>query len=266
MRSYSSIAATSDSAAGVSLLEVVIATAAVAVLAVLATAVFGNVRLASLAVINVGNHRTITAAILAYSADHGGQLPWGLDNDPPFGDGESTSTAYPKTLAWMGYVRDARVFFSPLLWPRYGANGNKSSAMLVLSNPQYYKSAVLPWAHPSYGVNLYGAMPTRTSPPTRRPANLNRVATDGRLSQLMLTLDVYNPLHDTKARPLAGGQYWFVTAAEVPPPELTYRGKVYAAFADGHVVAYPREEMISLLSSTPNFQPPLFKNHYTMGR
>lgn len=197
--------------------------------------------------------------------EHQGQLPWGNDTDPPFGDGASVppngTSPYPKTLTYLGYVGDGRIFFSPMFWPRWDP---KSGALLVVGNPTKYPSAIVPWAYTNYGINRYGAMPERPDG-GRKPANLFRVGGDGNLSKLMLTRDTYNPSFDRDPSFLrGGGTYWFAKNGSMPEERDTYGGIVHASFADGHVEGFRRKDLMDLIDKAPKGEAPLFIDKYTV--
>ncbi len=236
-----------------SLLETLVVLVIVAVVLTLVLPGFGRLMDTSRGTKNLSNHRTIASALLAYAWEHNGRLPWGSDLGAT-----PVHSAWTKTLAVQGYVTDGTIFFSPKFWPRYG-RGDKSGAYQVLRNPTKYLNSVIPWGYPSYGVNRYGAMPTSTD--GRKPASLTKVGEEGHLAKLILVRDVYQPTYDTPSKPYAGGTWWFSNEANLPNPEDTYGGMVYASFADGHVEAFPRSTMIEMMKSGTAM--PLFHNVYT---
>lgn len=156
----------------------------------------------------------------------------------------------------LGYVRDPRIFFSPLVgeWYQGGA----------LAAPQ--KASTIPWFYTNYSANRNGAMPYSTETDgARRPANLGRVAADGNLGKLILLRDSYDVSWDAPDNPdrrRGGGRVWFSSQGFLPPPEKSYHEKVHASFADGHTAAFSREEMNNMMQ-VPNHQPPLFNETYT---
>lgn len=81
---------------------------------------------------------------------------------------------------------------------------------------------------------------------------------DGNLSRLMLIRDAYNP---TYAENYGGGTWWFANAGSLPLEKDTYAGMIHASFADGHVQAFPREEMTVMMQSGAS--DPMFINVYT---
>lgn len=245
---------------GFTLLEILICVAITAVLCALAFAGYRQVSNTALGTRNISNHRTIIRALLAYSADFQGKLPFFVDYDPPFGNGASSApnsySHYPKTLCFLGYLSNGSAFFSPRYWPRWSP---KDGATLVINNPTNYPSVIVPWAYTNYAVNRYGAMPS--SRDERVAANLNKVGGDGNLSKLMLIRDSYTPDYDRPSMRRGGGIVWFSNESNIPPLEDCYNGMVHASFADGHVEAVPRAEMLE--GSKASASEPMFSNIYT---
>lgn len=205
---------------------------------------------------NLFNHRHVGAALIAYSAEHKGNLPWSHDANPDF---SSNGAYYPKTLMIFGYLSNPLIFVGPVQWRKMDATWRKAW-QTAASNPAKLHSTN-PWAHTTYAANRYGAMPS--SGDGRHPANLIRVGNDGNLSKLMLLRDVYNPRWDSSPNDLRGGGHTqFVRLDDsLPLEEDTFRGLVHATFADGHVEAI---EWKKLKETTGQITTePLFFNKYT---
>lgn len=233
------------------LLELLIAVGAIGLLAALSLPILGRLRVAGKGVKNISHHRQIAGALLAYASDHQGLLPYSQANQEVSASG--TKETYPRTLCMGGYVSDPTIFFSPLAEPWY-------RDLRSFQNPQ--SNSISPWFYTHYAANRYGAMPYQEK--NYGPANLWRVAADGNLSRLVLLRDNYRADYDTPEQPYGGGLIWFSSGNDTPPPEKTYSGVVYASFADGHVEAYRREEIIQLLDNLPYKEPPLFSRLYTL--
>lgn len=237
------------------LVELLITVAIIAILASLTIAGSRRFLQAAEGATNLSNHRTIAAGLLAYASEHKSRLPWGFDLASDAG----TSDPYPKTLFKEGYISDGRVFFNSKFWRR---SENKEGGMLVITNPGKYANSIYPWANTTYGANRYGAMPRSND--SRNAASLLKVATDGNLSKLMLTRDVYAPLNNTPANRRGGGNWWFANEGFLPEENDTYAGMVHASFADGHAEAFTRETMLESMQSGTN--APLFNNVYTLSQ
>lgn len=239
---------------GFTLLELLLAIVIVAVLLAMALGGYQQVKNSALATQNASNHRAIVRALLAYANDANGRLPYCTDYESPVG---SVYSHYPKTLCWKGYMSNGMAFFSPRFWPRWG---DKDGAVLVIGNPTKYPSAIVPWGYPNYAVNRYGAMPT--SQDGRRPVSLGSIAADGNLSKLMLLRDSYSPDNDKASMRRGGGFLWFSNESNIPLEADCYNGMVHATFADGHVEAIRRGQMVEM--SRAGAAAPMFNNIYTM--
>ncbi|HWL52321.1 MAG TPA: prepilin-type N-terminal cleavage/methylation domain-containing protein [Chthoniobacteraceae bacterium] len=241
-----------DPSGGFTLVEALVALAVLLILVILTGYGVAQVRKAGLGIKNMQSHRTIAAALLAYATEHG-RLPYAREekavSSAPFAGQEVT---YPRTLTALGYITDPSIFFGPQAGQWY------TSYSKVLQHPQ--TGSTIPWYYTNYGVNRTGAMPKNEK--GYLPARLSDIASDGNLSKLMLLRDCYDASMDTATSRRGGGVVFFAGTTEMPPPEKTYQGKVYATFADGHTVAYPREALIELLKNNPNGEPPLFGRKY----
>lgn len=236
---------------GLTLTEMLITIGVIGSLAALSLPALSRLRVAGKGVKNISHHRQITGALLAYASDHQGLLPYSQADQEISASG--TKETYPRTLCMGGYVSDPTIFFSPLAKPWY-------RHLRSFQNPQ--SNSISPWFYTHYAANRYGAMPYQEK--NYNPANLQRIAADGNLSRLMLLRDNYRPAYDTPELPYGGGLIWFSSSNDTPPPEKTYNGIVYASFADGHVEAYPRQEIIQLLNNLSYKEPPLFSRLYTL--
>lgn len=236
---------------GLTFAEILIAIGIIGLLTALFLPALGRMRIAGKGVKNISHHRQITDALLAYSSEHQGLLPYSQANQEVSASGEKET--YPRTLCVGGYVSDPSIFFSPLAKPWH-------RELRSFQNPR--SNSISPWFYTHYAANRYGAMPYQEK--NYSPANIRRIAADGNLSRLMLLRDNYRAEYDTSEQPYEGGLIWFSSANDTPPPEKTFNGIVYASFADGHVKAYRREEIIRLLEDLPYKEPPLFSRLYTL--
>jgi len=228
-----------------------VSVAVVAVLILFSLGVGMRVSLSGKATINLANHRQIVGALLAYAGEHGGRLPLCYENT-----GSVQKMTYTRKLVLLGYIRQPRIFFSPLAGKWYETNG-----MGALQNPNLNSS--VPWFYTNYGVNRYGAMPYDSSTDgSRKPASLLRVASEGNLSALMLLRDNYDPSYAPPNEDRGGGRPWFSNAGYLPPASRNYNGQIHASFADGHVEAFRYEEIKALMEK-PKGEPPLFSERYT---
>ncbi len=235
--------------------ELVVAVAIVFLLLAILLGVLPRVRISSKAIVNIRHHQTIATALLRYAQDHQGSLPYSYQDTS-----EIRSMTYPRELMMKGYLNNPEVFFSPLVDPWFRNAGVARN----MAEPQ--RDSVIPWYYTNYSANRNGAMPYRTDTDgTRRPANINRVASDGNLSRLILLRDSYeaswdNPDQDDRRR--GGGRVWFSSEGYLPPEEKSYHDKIHVSFADGHVEAFSREDILPLLRAA-NREPPLFNELYT---
>ncbi len=243
--------------AGFTLTEMLVFLCIVAVLIVLSAYSVTSAKKASQAAKNVDQHRQIASALIAYASDNSGSLPYAMEKPevslPPFAE---QTISYPRKLVELRYVANPAIFFAPHAGGWWKESGH-------FANSKTHKND--PWNYPNYGANRYGAMPYNLpeNDPKLRPANLIRLASDGVLSQMMLLRDVYND-EDEKF----GGGELRANPANMPPPEKTYNGRVYASFADGHVETFNREELVELESRSNsqtkgNGIAPIFYLKYT---
>lgn len=212
--------------------------------------------------VNATHHRQIIAALLLYSSEHDGSLPYAYynDGDQPGAPMKGNKVSYPRLLVYYGYIQNPYIFFSPLAENWYQGNSALASAAA---------NSISPWYYTNYAVNRYGAMPQSPTVDGRHPANLLLVINDGHASQLMLVRDSYNARYDRNHSSWSGGngggggQIWFSDEAYTPPVEKTYNGVVHASFADGRVEAFQRDEIMTLQQSGVKKEAPLFHNVYT---
>lgn len=240
---------------GLTLLEMLVSIGVLAVLCGLGMYGLSVYQKSGHALKNMDNHRRIAGALLAYTVDNAGNFPYAYeDRSVSSGRFAGQVVTYTRTLTALGYVSNPEIFFSPFIAPWY-----KGSS--ALNNPG--ASGSIPWFYSNYGVNRYGVMPYNEK--GYRPANLSVMASDDVLSRMMLVRDTYNPNYDTVGTPRGGGILWFSKNDWIPSYEKTYRGRVYASFADGRVESFDREKLIEWLSKTSQLEgEPIYSKRYTI--
>lgn len=234
----------SNPASGFTLVELLTVIAIIAVLAAITMVAVNSVRETARGSQNLANHRTIAAALLQSAYDNKGALPY-------HDHGSSVKLSFTRYLTDKGYITDYRVFFSPKAGEWY------KNHMGSLRRPDI--PTVEPWYYTNYGANRVGAMPHAVDDTNRKPAVLSRIEQP---AQLMLLRDTYRAGYDTEAEPYGGGVNFFSSPTNyLPPEEKTFKGKVHAAFADGHVRAFSVSELQEM-GSRPLEDAPMFKNRY----
>lgn len=238
---------------GLTLLELLIVIALLAVIAALLFFGYQRITSAAMGTQNVLNHRTLASALIAYAQENNGNLPYSYRDRGPWPDFPNQRTTYTRELAYFGYLENPE---KTIIGPHHrGWDGSTYETSTGLREP--HRDVVVPWWYTNYGASRRGAMPYSADSP-RRPANLLQVAADGNLSKLMLLRDVYRPRHANRG----GGSIFFSGAGYFPPEEFTYGGMVHASYADGHVRAFPREELRELLENARDGEEPEFRNTY----
>lgn len=226
---------------GLTLIEVMISIAVVALLIAIAIPMFSQMRTRTSLAVCGAQLREVNMALLAYASGAGGQFPWSATLPHDVG-----RYFWARALVADGYLTDKRSLFCPeqLNWWH--------SMMHVSATAQ----SSWPWAGVGYGASRYGLMPLEDNAPGRKRANMGSIQVPW--SSVITLREADNKSHLTTYTPPRDGSYWFTPGGYVP----TWHGQQFnAAFLDGHIEVVTHEQE-AIWTAVGSGQPPYYKESF----